>query len=111
MPVHPAGYAASTRGRPLTAKRKRSHQIALRLNDQELRHLNRQSSLSGLPREAYIRSHYQEIKEYANVVEHRVDDSGCTLDMLLRDNAQTLESCREHGLPYILIDRDYDIDL
>ena len=61
--------------------------------------------------EAYIRSHYQEIKEYANVVEHRVDDSGCTLDMLLRDNAHTLESCREHGLPYILIDRDYDIDL
>ena len=56
MPANPAGYAASTRGRPLTAKRKRSHQIALRLNDQELRHLNRQSSLSGLPREAYIRS-------------------------------------------------------
>ena len=61
--------------------------------------------------EAYIRSHYQEIKEYANVVEHRGDDSDCTLDMLLRDNAQTLESCREYGLPYILIDRDYDIDL
>lgn len=57
MPANPAGYAqtASTRGRPLTAKRKRQHQIALRLNDQELRHLNRQSNLSGLSREAYIR--------------------------------------------------------
>lgn len=58
MPANPAGYAktASTRGRPLTPKRKRSHQIALRLNDRELCHLNRQSNLSGLSREAYIRS-------------------------------------------------------
>ena len=58
MPANPAGYAqtVSTRGCPLTPKRKRQHQIALRLNDQELRHLNRQSNLSGLSREAYIRS-------------------------------------------------------
>lgn len=61
--------------------------------------------------EAYIRSHYQEIKAYASVVEHRMDDSDCTLDSLLRDNAQTLESCREYGVPYILIDQDYHIDL
>ena len=58
MPANPAGYAqtVSTRGCPLTPKRKRSHQIALRLNDRELCHLNRQSNLSGLSREAYIRS-------------------------------------------------------
>ncbi len=61
--------------------------------------------------EAYIRNHYQEIKAYASVVEHRMDDSDCTLDTLLRDNAQTLESCREYGVPYILIDQDYHIDL
>ena len=36
--------------------RKRNHQIALRLNDQELRRLNQQSNLCGLSREAYIRS-------------------------------------------------------
>lgn len=60
--------------------------------------------------EAYIRRHYQEIKAYASVVEHRMDDSDCTLDTLLRDNAQTLESCRESGVPYILIDKDYHID-
>ena len=45
-----------TRGRPLTGRRKRQHQIALRLNDRELWPLNRQSSLSRLSREAYIRS-------------------------------------------------------
>lgn len=61
--------------------------------------------------EAYIRSHYQKIKAFASVVEHRMDDSDCTLDSLLRDNAQTLEACREYDLPYILIDRDYDIEI
>lgn len=61
--------------------------------------------------EVYIRSHYQEIKAYANVVEHRMDDSDCTLDALLRDNARMLEACREYDLPYILIDRDYDIEI
>lgn len=40
----------------MTARRKRPHQIALRLNDQELRHLNRQSNLSGLSREEYLRA-------------------------------------------------------
>ena len=39
----------------MTARRKRPHQIALRLNDQELWHLNCLSNLSGLSREAYIR--------------------------------------------------------
>ena len=36
--------------------RKRRHIVPIRLTEKELRHLNRQSSLSGLPREAYIRS-------------------------------------------------------
>ncbi len=61
--------------------------------------------------EAYIRSHYRDIKGYANVVEHRMDDSDCTLEMLLQDNAQTLESCRKYDAPYILIDGTYCVDL
>ena len=40
----------------MTARRKRQHQVALRLNEQELRHLDRQSDLSGLSREGYIRA-------------------------------------------------------
>lgn len=61
--------------------------------------------------EAYIRSHYQEIKGYADIVERRQDDSECTLETLLRDNAQTLESCRSHGVRYILIDGTYKLDI
>ena len=61
--------------------------------------------------EAYIRSHYQDIRDYANVVEQRKDDSDCTLESLLRDNAQTLESCQKFGVQYILIDETYHVDI
>lgn len=61
--------------------------------------------------EAYIRSHYQDIKKYADVVEQRVDDSACTVESLLRDNAQALESCQKYGVKYVLIDGDYCVDL
>ena len=61
--------------------------------------------------EEYIRSHYQDIKGYASVVERRMDDSDCTLDTLLRDNVQTLEACREHNAEYILIDGNYHVDI
>lgn len=36
--------------------RKRRHVVPIRLTEKELRHLNRQSNLSGLSREAYLRS-------------------------------------------------------
>ena len=61
--------------------------------------------------EAYIRSHYQDIIGYANVVEQRKDDSDCTLESLLRDNAQVLKSCQKSGVQYILIDGTYHIDI
>ena len=75
MPENPAGYAqtVSTRGCSLTPKRKRQHQIALRLNDQELRHLNRQSNLSGLSREAYIRSLIMGTKLHPRPCTHHAD--------------------------------------
>lgn len=61
--------------------------------------------------EAYIRAHYQDIKEYASVIEHRTDDSDCTLETLLRDNVKTLEACRKYDVEHILIDGNYHIDI
>lgn len=61
--------------------------------------------------EAYIRIHWQDIKRYANVVEHRIDDTDCTQETLLRDNARAMESCRKYGVPYILIDERYRADI
>lgn len=61
--------------------------------------------------ENYIRNHYQDIQAYANVVQRRLDDSDCTMEALLRNNAQALEACRTYGNAYILIDGTYQVDL
>lgn len=61
--------------------------------------------------EAYIRTHWQDIKRYANVVEHRIDDTDCTQETLLRDNARAMEFCQKYGVPYILIDGSYQADI
>ncbi len=61
--------------------------------------------------EEYIRSHYSDIKKFANVAEQRIDDSDCTLETLLRDNAKMLEGCIKHGTRYVLIDGFYDLSI
>ena len=59
--------------------------------------------------ENYIRNHFKEIKEYANVVENRLDDSYCTMESVLEDNAEFLDKTKKFGVDYVLIDDAYDI--
>ena len=59
--------------------------------------------------EKYIRNHFDDIKAYASVVENRIDDEYCTMEMLLRDNAEILEKCQEYDANYILIDEEYQV--
>ena len=40
--------------------------------------------------EDYIRKNFSDIKEYANVIEQRLDDSYCTLESVLEDNKNIL---------------------
>ena len=61
--------------------------------------------------ERYIREHFDSIRAYANVVENRLDDAGCTLETVLRDNRRTLEGCRRAGAELLLIDGEYDVDV
>ncbi len=61
--------------------------------------------------ENYIRKHFADIKAYANVIEERMDDSDCTMNQVLKDNAEILQLAQEHGLNYLLIDDRYEIDL
>ena len=61
--------------------------------------------------EKYIRNHFEDIKAYASVVENRIDDEYCTMEMLLRDNAEILEKCQEYGANYILIDEEYQVNI
>ena len=61
--------------------------------------------------EAYIRSHYDEIKKYASTIENRRDDADCTMESLLHDNAEALRMCRRFGAEILLIDGEYQIDM
>lgn len=59
----------------------------------------------------YIKNHFDDIKKYANVVENRMDDEDCTIENVLRDNAEMLELCQAYHVNYLLIDEDYQIDI
>lgn len=57
--------------------------------------------------EHYIRNHFADIKGYANVIENRLDDSSCTLESVLADNAEMLFLAQKHQVNYILIEEQY----
>ena len=61
--------------------------------------------------ESYIRSHFSDIKRYANTIERRLDDSGCTVESVLEDNRNMLEQARKHNANTALIDDVYEIHI
>ena len=61
--------------------------------------------------ENYIRTHFDDIKQYANIIEHRLDDADCTLETVLADNATMLARAKQYNANYILIDGQYCTDL
>ena len=61
--------------------------------------------------EDYIRSRFSDIKEYANIIENRLDDEWCTMESVLKDNANILALAQKHKVDYVLIDDKYEIDI
>ena len=61
--------------------------------------------------EDYIRNNFADIKGYANIIESRIDDEGCTMESVLKDNALMLELAKRYNQNYILIDGKYEIDI
>ena len=61
--------------------------------------------------ESYVRNHFSDIKKYACVIENRMDDTDCTLESVLEDNAQYLKLAKKHKVNYIRIDENYQIDI
>lgn len=59
----------------------------------------------------YIKTHFADIKKYANVVEKRLSDEWCTMEKVLVENARFLKLARKHRANYILIDNEYQIDI
>ena len=61
--------------------------------------------------EKYINERFDDIKKYASVVENRLDDSWCTKESVLEDNATVLALAKKHNVNYVLIDSEYTIDI
>ena len=57
--------------------------------------------------EPYIRSHFAQVKQYANVIEKRLDDSWCSMERILEENRKNERLCREYGCEMILIRENY----
>ena len=60
--------------------------------------------------ENYIKTHFNDIKKFANVVEKRIDDD-YTIENALSENAKISKLAKKHKLNYILIDKEYDFDI
>lgn len=60
--------------------------------------------------EDYIKNHFEDIRKYADIIEKRLDDSYCTMESLLRDNAEFLTLAQKHKVNYILINDKYEVD-
>ena len=59
----------------------------------------------------YIENNFDKIVEYANTIENRLDDSYCTKKFLIEENEQNLRECQKYGCKYILIDKEYKLDI
>ena len=59
----------------------------------------------------YIENHFDDIRKFASVIENRMDDEDCTMEMVLKDNAEMHEKCIRHGVEYIYIDEEYQVDI
>lgn len=61
--------------------------------------------------EHYIRKSFDDIKRYASVIEERLDDTDCTMESCIRDNAMVLEMAKKYGVNYVLINEKYEVEL
>lgn len=57
----------------------------------------------------YIENHFEDIKAYANVIEHRLEESDLRMEDLIAENERNLAQCIAYDLPYILIDDTYEV--
>lgn len=58
----------------------------------------------------YIENHFSDIKKYACKIEKRADDSWCTKEFVLQENAYYLDMCQKYHYPYILIVKSYQLN-
>ncbi len=58
----------------------------------------------------YIENNFSDILSYASVIEARGDED-LSMEYLISENQNNLLMCTKYGLRYILVDKDYSIDI
>lgn len=61
--------------------------------------------------EKYIRTHFDDIKKFASVIEDRMDDEWCTMESVLEDNANMLALACKYKVNHIIIEDKYEINI
>ena len=59
--------------------------------------------------EDYIRRHFPDIVEYANVIETRLNDHP-DMEQLINCSREFLEECKAHGVPCFVIDKEFSVE-
>lgn len=59
----------------------------------------------------YIEDNFSDIKNYANIIEERLDDSSCIKEELIKDNELNLNMCKKYNCDYVLIDNNYKFEV
>ena len=60
--------------------------------------------------ETYLHKHYIDIVRNAGLIENRQADTRPSMDLLIKDNHQVLNNCREYGLNYLMINDCYEFN-
>ena len=58
--------------------------------------------------DAYIDTHFDDIKDHASDIESRIDDSYCTIDVIKETNRTYIEGFKKSGETITLIEDDYE---
>ncbi len=59
----------------------------------------------------YIKNHFLNIKKYADIIENRGEDEGCTLENVLKDNEYVMKMAKKYQVNYKLIDEEYQVEI
>lgn len=60
--------------------------------------------------EEYIKKNFNNILEYANIIENRIDDQ-IDIEELIKENKMLLDKAQKNNIKYILIDDRYEINV
>lgn len=60
---------------------------------------------------AYIQKHFSDILANENIIEQRLTTEDFTQENLIKENEHNLQACKTHNLNYVLIDKEYKVDI